>query len=98
MRHDPGCRSVMNVRFSEDRVEQCRSLGWKVCAFDRSLESKDIKEREGSTLEWGTEAVLSKETDIPDVIFDRGDVGKEPMIRVLGKTPDDVVAKVLKLA
>jgi hydroxymethylpyrimidine/phosphomethylpyrimidine kinase len=97
MRHDPGCRCVMNVRFSEDRVKQCQSLGWKVCAFDRSLEPKDIKEREGSTLEWGTQTVLSKETEIPDVIFDRGDVGKEPMIRVLGRTPDDVVTKVLQL-
>ena len=98
MRHDPRCRSVMNVRFSEDRVKQCHALGWKVCAFDRNLEPKDIKEREGSTLEWGTETVLSSETQIPDVIFDRGDVGKEPMIRVLGRNPDEVVNKVLKLA
>ncbi|MDZ4200409.1 MAG: thiamine-phosphate synthase family protein, partial [Kiritimatiellia bacterium] len=35
---------------------------------------------------------------VPDMIFDCGDVGKEPMIRVLGKDPDDVVNKVLKLA
>jgi hypothetical protein len=39
----------------------------------------------------------SKETTIPDIIFDRGDVGKEPMIRVLGRHPDEVVDKVLNL-
>jgi hydroxymethylpyrimidine/phosphomethylpyrimidine kinase len=98
MRYDPSYRSVMNVRFSEDRVKQCRTLGWKVCSFDRSQEPEDIKEREGSTLEWGTQSVLSKEKEIPDVIFDRGDLGKEPMIRVLGKTPYEVVKKVLQLA
>jgi hydroxymethylpyrimidine/phosphomethylpyrimidine kinase len=32
------------------------------------------------------------------MIFDRGAVGKEPMIRVLGKDPDDVVNKALKIA
>ncbi len=98
MRHDPRFRSGMNVRFSEDRVKQCRSLGWSVRAFDRNLEPKEVKEREGSTLEWGTEQVLSTAPGIPDVIYDRGDVGKEPMIRILGKTPNEVVDKVLQLA
>ncbi|MDH4268473.1 MAG: phosphomethylpyrimidine kinase, partial [Deltaproteobacteria bacterium] len=34
---------------------------------------------------------------IPDIIFDRGGMGKEPMIRVLGRDPEDVVAKVVRL-
>ena len=97
MRHDPEFRSAMNIRFSEMLVKQCKDLGWKVCSFDRNEEPQDIKEREGSSLEWGTESVLSKETSVPDIIFDRGDVGKEPMIRVLGRNPDEVVEKVLKL-
>jgi len=41
--------------------------------------------------------VLSKEARIPDIIFDRGDVGKEPMIRVLGRNPEEVVGRVLQL-
>jgi hydroxymethylpyrimidine/phosphomethylpyrimidine kinase len=97
MRYDPEYRSAMNIRFSERIVEQCESLGWKVCSFDRSDEPEEVKQQEGSSLEWGTERVLSRETGIPDIIFDRGDVGKEPMIRVLGRNPDEVVDKVLKL-
>ncbi len=98
MRHDPEFRSAMNIRFSEGLIRQCKALRWKVCSFDRSEEPEAIKQREGSSLEWGTERVLSKETGIPDIIFDRGDVGKEPIIRVLGRDPDEVVGKVLKLA
>jgi len=97
MRHDPEFRSAMNIRFSEELIQQCRTLGWKVCSFDRSDEPEAVKQREGSSLEWGVQRVLSKETSIPDAIFDRGDVGKEPMIRVLGRNPDEVVDKVLKL-
>ena len=97
MRHDPEFRSAMNIRFSEGLVQQCRALEWKVCSFDRSDEPEGVKQREGSSLEWGVERVLSEETSMPDIIFDRGDVGKEPMIRVLGRNPDEVVDKVLKL-
>jgi hydroxymethylpyrimidine/phosphomethylpyrimidine kinase len=42
--------------------------------------------------------VLRKTRKSPDIIFDRGDVGKEPMIRVLGRDPEEVVKKVLLLA
>ncbi|MCD6137908.1 MAG: bifunctional hydroxymethylpyrimidine kinase/phosphomethylpyrimidine kinase [Deltaproteobacteria bacterium] len=97
MRHDSKFRSAMNIRFSEERIRQCRAMGLKVCSFDRADEPEKIKEREGSSLEWGTERVLSQEAGIPDIIFDRGEIGKEPMIRVLGKDPEEVVAKVLRL-
>jgi len=98
MRRDPAFRSAMNIRFSEARIRQCQALGWEVRSFDRAHEPKHIKEREGGTLEWGTEAVLSQAPEIPDVIYDRGEIGKEPMIRVLGRTPEEVVDKVIQLA
>ena len=34
---------------------------------------------------------------IPDVIFHKGDFGKEPMIIVFGKTPENVLEKILKI-
>jgi len=33
---------------------------------------------------------------VPDFIYDEGDVGKEPMIRVLGRNPMEVITKILK--
>jgi len=96
IKHDSRFRSAMNIRFSENIVQACRSAGFTVRSFDRSDEPAQIKQREGSSLEWGTEQVL-KEGGVPDIIFDRGDVGKEPMVRVIGKDPDDVVRKVFKV-
>lgn len=96
MKHDSRFRSAMNIRFSENIIQACRSAGFTVRSFDRSGEPAQIKEREGSSLEWGTEQVL-REGGVPDIIFDRGDVGKEPMVRVIGKNPDDVVRKVFKI-
>jgi len=96
MKHNPNFRSVMNIRFSEEIIRTCKRVGLKVRSFDRADEPIQIKKQEGSSLEWGTQEVL-KEGKIPDIIFDRGDVGKEPMVRVIGKNPDEVVRKVLKV-
>jgi hydroxymethylpyrimidine/phosphomethylpyrimidine kinase len=61
------------------------------------LEPKRVKEKEGSSLEWGVGEGLKKMKRVPDFIYDEGGVGKEPMIRVLGRDPVDVVQKILKL-
>ncbi|MFH1081033.1 MAG: bifunctional hydroxymethylpyrimidine kinase/phosphomethylpyrimidine kinase [Pseudomonadota bacterium] len=98
MRYDPEIRCAINIRFSEDIVRLCTVQGFRVDHFDRSGEPPDVREQEGSSLEWGTNVVLSRGGAVPDMIFDRGDVGKEPMIRVLGTDPGDVVNKVLKVA
>jgi hydroxymethylpyrimidine kinase / phosphomethylpyrimidine kinase / thiamine-phosphate diphosphorylase len=96
MKHAPGYRSAMNIRFSEDIIHICEKLGLTVRSFDRADEPREVKEREGSSLEWGTQEVL-KMGEVPDVIYDRGEVGKEPMVRIIGKNPGDVVRKVLKI-
>lgn len=98
MRHDSRYRSAMNIRFSDEVIGICRELGYTVENFDRSDEPKDIKEMEGSSLEWGTSRVLSRTPAVPDIIFDRGDVGKEPMIRILGQTPAEVVEKAIRIS
>jgi hydroxymethylpyrimidine/phosphomethylpyrimidine kinase len=96
MKFDPDYCSAMNIRYSEEKVMQLRRKGFLVGHFDRSLEPKKVKQKEGSTLEWGVGAVLEKMRRIPDFIYDQGDMGKEPMIRVLGKNPMEVVNKILK--
>jgi hydroxymethylpyrimidine/phosphomethylpyrimidine kinase len=97
MAFDPEYRSAMNIRYSKENVAQLEEKGYLIGHFDRRLEPKKVKEKEGSSLEWGVREVLKKMKRIPDFIFDEGDVGKEPMIRVLGRNPMEVVDKVLKL-
>ncbi|MDO9515565.1 MAG: bifunctional hydroxymethylpyrimidine kinase/phosphomethylpyrimidine kinase [Syntrophales bacterium] len=98
MRYDESFRSAMDIRFSEEIVRVCGELGYDVDSFSRSDEPAEIKEKEGSSLEWGTNSVLSRRDTIPDAIFDCGDVGKEPVVRVLGRTPAQVVEKVFSIS
>jgi hydroxymethylpyrimidine kinase/phosphomethylpyrimidine kinase len=96
MKFDPEYRSAMNIRYSKEKVTQLRGKGLIVEHFDRRLEPKRVKKKEGSSLEWGVGEVLKKLRQIPDFVYDQGDIGKEPMIRVLGRTPLEVVNKILK--
>lgn len=98
MKYNKDFRCAMNIRFSEDMINICRKMGYVIDHFDRTDEPEDIKAKEGSSLKRGTDCVFSRHDTIPDIIFDRGDVGKEPMIRVFGKHPDEVAEKVLTIS
>jgi hydroxymethylpyrimidine/phosphomethylpyrimidine kinase len=97
MKFDPEYRSAMNIRYSKETISKIEGRGFLIGHFDRRQEPKKVKEKEGSSLEWGVGEVLKKMKRIPDFIYDKGDVGKEPMIRVLGKNPTDIVDKLLKV-
>jgi hydroxymethylpyrimidine kinase/phosphomethylpyrimidine kinase len=98
MKFFPEYCSAMNIRYSQETVTQLKEKDFLVTHFDRRREPKKVKESEGSSLEWGVGEVLKKIKRVPDFICDEGDVGKEPMIRVLGKNPMDVIQKILQIA
>jgi hydroxymethylpyrimidine/phosphomethylpyrimidine kinase len=92
MRVNPAFRSVMNIRFTDELVKICKSL-FSVSSYDRSKEPRRIKGKEGSSVLWGTMQALSKNPRA-EVIYHRGDIGKEPMITIFGRNPNEVVAKI----
>ena len=54
-----------------------------------------VKMKENSSITWGISSILK--TNCPDIVYHKGDFGKEPMILIFGETPNDVIRKVLKL-
>ncbi len=87
-------RSAMNIALRDEFLDGCKSAGLKVIFIDRKDEP--CREKEGGSMEWVTDRAFSMDPYV-DVVYDRGDVGKEPMIRVFGLDPMDVVSKVLKI-
>jgi hydroxymethylpyrimidine/phosphomethylpyrimidine kinase len=93
----PEIRSAMNVKFFEGVDELAPLLHLRVASFERGAEPTEVKAKEGGTLTWGVASVLKPGQPPPDLIYDRGEFGKEPMIRILGPNPMSVVEKVLAL-
>ncbi|MEM2741351.1 MAG: bifunctional hydroxymethylpyrimidine kinase/phosphomethylpyrimidine kinase [Nitrososphaeria archaeon] len=98
IKHDPQYRACMNIRYSPEVVEVCEKLGLQVSYFDRKSEPEEVKKIEGGSLPWGVREAILKHGRVPDIIYDTGDVGKEPMVRVLGKDAIDVIEKVIAIA
>ncbi|WP_457570988.1 bifunctional hydroxymethylpyrimidine kinase/phosphomethylpyrimidine kinase [Desulfovulcanus sp.] len=94
-RINPKIHCAANIRYTQQIVEAVEKAGFTMAWFDRQNEPKDLKEKEGSTLEWGTYAALSDHPHPEQVvaIADKGEVGKEPMIRIIGEDTKDVMRK-----
>ena len=94
---DPQKRAVMNIRYDEAFLNSCRKLGLSIASFDRHDEPFESQNREGSSLEWGSAKVIQEQKFVPDIIYDQGGEGKEPMIRVIGNNPEKVTDIVLAI-
>jgi len=97
MRYDKSIRAAMNIMHSDDIISACSRLGMSIASYDRNVEPKDIKVKEGSSIRWGIDYAVRSYGSIPDIVYHRGDIGKEPMIVVFGKEPRDVAYKVKRI-
>jgi hydroxymethylpyrimidine/phosphomethylpyrimidine kinase len=88
-------RSALNIRNDKKILDKCNSL-FRVTHYERKLEPKTIKNKEGKSVSWGVSQALSKNPDA-DIIYHTGDMGKEPMIIIFGQNPQEVVDKVKKI-
>jgi predicted fused transcriptional regulator/phosphomethylpyrimidine kinase len=89
MNIDRSSRCAMNIKYSEGSLQNCKEAGFSISSFDRNCEPKNA----GSTMEWGTSEAIKQHGSVPDIIHDKGGIGKEPMIRIIGKNPKDVIDK-----
>lgn len=90
--HDHETRCALNIKYSGANLAACRKAKLRVSTFDRSKEPKGV-----SSMTWGVHRAIERSGEFPDIIFDEGGKGKEPMIRLLGKDPQDVLSKLRKI-
>jgi hydroxymethylpyrimidine kinase/phosphomethylpyrimidine kinase len=90
----PEVRSGINIKYDPKIIAKAKKLKFTVLIYDRSKEPKKSKQKENSSISWGISNTLNAKS--PDIIYHKGDVGKEPMILIFGNNPDDVIRKVSK--
>jgi hydroxymethylpyrimidine/phosphomethylpyrimidine kinase len=93
----PNTRSALNIKYDEKTIRKASAKKLAVYSYDRALEPVGTKIKEGGTISWGIHDALKNANKSPDIIFHRGDFGKEPMILIFGKDPSDVLAKLAKI-
>jgi hydroxymethylpyrimidine/phosphomethylpyrimidine kinase len=98
MEHDPAIRAVINIRFGEDVLAACGELRYRVASFERAQEPAETAAEEGRTVSWGIAQAAAKADGFPDVVYDRGAVGKEPMVRIFGRDAMEVVRRAVAIS
>jgi len=91
-------RAAVNLKFSDKVLKLLKKRGFVVSFYDRAKEPEEIKMIEGMTIPWGVKEAISKVGKAPDVIYHRGDIGKEPMIVVFGEQAYDLAKLVVQIA
>ena len=91
----PEVRSGLNIKYDPKIISNAKKSKFTVLRYDRSKEPKKSKQKENSSIAWGVSNCLNAKS--PDIIYHKGDIGKEPMILIFGNNPDEIIQKVSKL-
>jgi predicted fused transcriptional regulator/phosphomethylpyrimidine kinase len=97
MKHDPGKRSAMNIRYSEHIVSALESMGLDVVFVDRTAEPGAVAEDEGASIPWVLRKAFIKTGKVPDAVYHKGAVGKEAMTHLIGRNPEEVAGRALQM-
>ncbi len=93
----PNIRSALNVKYDTRMIRKGIAKRFSVLSYDRTVEPLKTKTKEGNTILWGIRNAIKNAKRPPDLIFHKGDVGKEPMILLFGKEPKEILTKLAKL-
>ena len=94
MKKFPHIRTTVNIRYEESYIKKAIEKGYIIKKHNREKEPEEIMKKEGSSLRWGIYNIVNDMEVPPDFIWDDGYWGKEPMIRVFGRNPEEVLNKI----
>lgn len=94
-----GINFAYNPELGEWLAQYCKEHQLTVGRIDRSKEPEDRKKREGESMPWKVkEALRSTGGRIPNMAYETGAVGKEPVSVLLGRSAVEVVDDVIRLS
>ena len=89
---------VTNLRYKETYIRRIREkTNLTTFEFLRESQPDSIKHEERYTMRWLIEESKNSIGGIPDIIWDKGSIGKEPMIRLFSKTSEDMIQKLKEI-
>jgi hydroxymethylpyrimidine kinase / phosphomethylpyrimidine kinase / thiamine-phosphate diphosphorylase len=93
MKYYPHMRACANLRYDQGLVERAKKFGMAVMLADRRKEPERAKSAKGPSLDFLAEKALKGAGSPPDIIYDTGDIGKEPILRLFARDPAELLKK-----
>jgi hydroxymethylpyrimidine kinase/phosphomethylpyrimidine kinase len=98
IKYDEDKMAAINLKFSDSILRTLEKCGMRISFYDRKKEPEEIKKVDGLTVPWGVKEAIKKVGKVPDVIYHRGDVGKEPMLVIFGEQAHDLAKLTAQIA
>jgi len=95
---DSSINYVINLKYNPnwiDLIQQNTNLALQ--EIIREDQPEKIKNEEFSTMQWLIKESIAIKGKIPDIIWDKGAMGKEPIIRLFSKNSKDMIEKLKKI-
>ena len=88
----------MNLKYTPELVKNIQKItNLEIEEINRENQPKKVKFKEFSTMQWLIKESVNKNGRIPDIIWDKGALGKEPMIRLFANNASDMIKKLEKI-
>jgi hydroxymethylpyrimidine/phosphomethylpyrimidine kinase len=94
---DPDLRFAVNCRFGTDVERALDDLDWSVAEYDRGEEPEPVKEADEGTMGWGARRAFAEREPTPVAVIDRGEVGKEAMVKLLASDAETLTERTVSL-
>jgi len=91
---DNSINFVLNIKYKSDWITSLQQKTDLILKeIDREHQPKEILTKEESTMQWLIKKSIKEIGRIPDIIWDKGSIGKEPMLRLFGKNSKEIIDK-----
>jgi hydroxymethylpyrimidine kinase/phosphomethylpyrimidine kinase len=94
---DSELRFAVNCRFDDHVEGALDDFDWPVAEYDRSEEPEEVKEAAEGTMGWGARQAFEESEETPVAVIDRGEVGKEAMVKLLAADSGTLAERTLSL-
>ena len=92
--YDETINFVMNLKYKHEYIQKISDhTDLSMTEFKRGLQPEQVKKKEHSTMQWLIRQSVKGEGKIPTLIWDEGDMGKEPMMRLFARNSGDMMDK-----
>ncbi|MFO7794947.1 MAG: thiamine-phosphate synthase family protein [Promethearchaeati archaeon] len=95
---DKSINVVMNLKFHPELTKGIsENTNLELREIRRDEQPEKVKNREHSTMQWLIKNTVNELGRVPDIIWDTGAKGKEPMMRIFSKSAGDMIKKLEKI-
>ena len=90
---DPNISAVINIRYTPELIMKLLETDFSLAEIDRMDQSLRTSQTEDSSMSWIIKNIYDQNQKIPDIIWDIGELGKEPMIRLFADSAENLLKK-----